>query len=61
MASDPAKSTAHAIYVNRTLQDFAGRSRHLSFLTLLDWEKTFDEVDHKALCEAMKRLGIEEG
>ena len=55
----PAKSTAHAIYVIRRIQDFAERSRHPLFLTLLGWEKTFDKVDHKALCEALKRLGIE--
>ena len=57
----PAKSTAHAIYVIRKIQDFVERSRHPLFLTLLDREKTFGKVDHKALCEAMKRLGIEEG
>ena len=57
----PAKSTTHAIYIIRRLQDFAERSRHPLFLTLLDWEKAFDKVEHKALCEAMKRLGIEDG
>ena len=57
----PAKSTAHAIFIIRRIQDFAEKSRQPLFLTLLDWEKAFDKVDHKALCEAMKRLDIEEG
>ena len=56
----PAKSTAHAISVIRRIQDFAERSRHPLFLTFLDWEKAFDKVDHKALSEAIKRLGIAE-
>ena len=26
---------------------------------LLDWEKTFEQVDHKCLCDALERMGID--
>ena len=38
----PAKSTAHAIFVIRRMQDFAEKSNPPLDMTLLDWEKAFD-------------------
>ena len=40
----PQRSTSHAIYVIRRIQDFAGTKGTQSSLALLDWEKTFDKV-----------------
>jgi len=30
-------------------------------MTLLDWEKAFDKVDHECLCDALARFGIHKG
>ena len=27
-------------------------------MTLLDWEKAFDKLDHQCLCVALERMGI---
>ena len=35
----PAKSTAHAIYIIRRIQDFAGTNGQPLFMTLLHWGK----------------------
>ena len=56
----PAKSTAHAIYIIRRIQAFAESTGDPLFLTLLDWEKAFDKVDHEKLLEALRRLDIHE-
>ena len=40
----PQRSTSHAIYVIRRIQDVAGTKGTQSSLALLDWEKTFDKV-----------------
>ena len=53
----PAKSTAHAIYLIRRIQDYAETTRGSLYMTLLDWEKAFDKVDHDALGMALERLG----
>ena len=55
----PAKSTAHAICVTRRMQDFAEKSNQPLYMTLLDWEKSFDEIDNKCLAAALERLGID--
>ena len=52
----PAKSTAHVIYVLRTIQEFAEQIKHPLYMTLLDWEKTVDKVDHRCLCDALQRM-----
>ena len=31
------------------------KKRHPLFMTLLDWEKVFDKIDHKYLCEALEK------
>ena len=54
----PAKIIAHAIFVIRRIQDFAEKHRQPLFMTLLDWEKTF-EIDHTCLCEALHRMGLD--
>ena len=28
-------------------------------MTLLDWEKAFDKIDHNCLCDALERMGID--
>ena len=55
----PAKSTVHAIYIIRGMQDYAEKGNHPLYMTLLDWEKTFDNIDHKCLAAALERLGID--
>jgi retron-type reverse transcriptase len=57
----PAKSTSHAIYVIRRIQEYAESTGNELFMTLLDWEKAFDKVDQKCLCEALARFNIHEG
>jgi retron-type reverse transcriptase len=57
----PAKSTSHAIFVIRRIQEYAESAGNPLFMTLLDWEKAFDKVDHECLCEALARFGIHEG
>ena len=52
----PKKSTSHAIYVARRLQDIAEKSRSRSTLILLDWEKAFDRVAQEKVVETLKRL-----
>ena len=54
----PGKSTSHAIYIIRRIQDFAeSKSAKLS-LALLDWEKAFDKVQHDKLFIALNRMGF---
>lgn len=54
----PAKNTAHAIYIIRRIQEFAGKTKQPLYMTLLEWEKTFDKVDNQCLCDALERMGI---
>ena len=56
----PAKSTAHAIFIVRRLQDFSEETGCPLCLTLLDWEKAFDKIDHEFLSEALSRFGIDD-
>ena len=56
----PAKSTAHAIFIVRILQGFSEKAGYPLYLTLLDWEKAFDKIDHNCLCEALSRFGIDD-
>ena len=35
------------------------KNRQPLYMTLLDWEKAFDEIDHKCLGEELERLGID--
>jgi hypothetical protein len=56
----PAKSTAQAIYIIRRIQDYAEKTGGALYMTLLDWEKAFDKVDHDALGQALQRMGIDD-
>ena len=48
------RSTAHAMFVARRLQDISGKQGSNVVLVLLDWEEAFDEVDQKRLIQALE-------
>ena len=50
----PQRSTSHAIYVIRRIQDFAEAKGTQLSLALLDWEKAFDKVQHDRFIFALK-------
>ena len=52
------RSTAHALHIARRVQDLAEQSGENIVLVLLDWEKTFDQIDQKRLIEAIQKLNI---
>ena len=54
----PKRSTAHAIYVIRRVQDYAELKGAKLSMALLDWEKAFDKVQHDKLYIALERLGF---
>ena len=54
MASDPRK-VQHMPFIRR-MQDFAEKCKQPLCMTLLDWEKAFDEIDHTCLAAALERL-----
>ena len=54
----PKRSTAHATCVVRRLQDWSEQKSTDLFITLLDWEKAFDKVQHNKLFDSMRRLGL---
>lgn len=56
----PKRSTAHATFIVRRLQDWSEQKGTDLFITLLDWEKAFDKVQHDKLFDAMRRLGLSE-
>ena len=56
----PHKSTSHAIYIIRRLQDYAEVKGTQLSLALLDWEKAFDKIQHDKLYQALKRMGFSE-
>jgi retron-type reverse transcriptase len=53
-----SRSTTHALYVARRLQDISEQSGDTAILTLLDWEKAFDRVAHPRMIEALERMNI---
>ena len=57
----PVKSTAHAIFIIRRIQDFAEQKRSTAVQDAPRLGKTFDEIDHGCLGEAVERMGIEQG
>ena len=54
----PSKSTSHAIYIVRRLQDYAEIKGTRLSLALLDWEKAFDKIQHDKLKHALQRMGF---
>ena len=54
------RSTAHALFVARRLQDLAEESQQNMVFVFLDWEKAFDKVDQQRLLECLRRLNIPE-
>lgn len=54
----PKRSTAHATYILRRLQDWAEQKGTEFYLALIDWEKAFDKVQHTKLFDSMSRLGF---
>ena len=52
------KSTKHAIFIARRIQEFAERAGLPGTLVLLDWEKAFDKVDHRMLLDAIKSYNV---
>ena len=58
----PQRSTSHAIYIYiyiiRRLQDYAKSKGARLSLALLDWEATFDKVQHDILIVALHKNGF---
>ena len=54
----PGKSTSHAIYVVRRIQDYAESKGTRLSLALLDREKAFDKTQHDKLILALQRMGF---
>ena len=54
----PQRSTSHAIYIIRRLQDYAESKGARLSLALLDWEKAFDKVQHDKLIVALQKIGF---
>ena len=52
------KSTAHALYLARIIQDLAEQSGDNIALALFDWEKVFDQIDQGRMFEALRRLNM---
>merc|ERR1712023_395120 len=54
----PKRSTSHALYIIRRIQDFAEMKGARLSMALLDWEKAFDKIQHDKLFLALERLGF---
>jgi len=54
----PQRSTSHAIYVIRRIQDFAEAKGTRLSLALLDSENTFDKAQHDKLIFALRKMGF---
>ena len=52
------RSTSHAIFLARRLQDIAEKDGSNIAIILLDWEKAFDKIDHERPLEALYRIGV---
>ena len=56
----PSRSTSHALFLTRRVQDIAEQQGSNLIITFLDWEKAFDKVQHEKLYIALRRLGVHE-
>ena len=54
----PNRSTSHAIYILRRIQDYAEIKGAQLSIAFLDWEKAFDKIQHDKLIIALQRLGF---
>ena len=54
----PQKSTSHAIYIIRRIQDFAEMKGAKLSMAMLDWEKAFDKIQHSKLIVALEQMGF---
>ena len=52
------RSTSHAIYILRRIQDYAEMKGAKMNMVFLDWEKAFDKVQHEKLFISLKRVGL---
>ena len=52
------RSTTHALFVARRIQDIGEQTGDNLIITLLDWEKAFDKVSHERMLQALERLNI---
>ena len=52
------KSTAHATYIRRRIQDWSEQKGAELHLAVLDWEKAFAKVKLSKLLDAIRRLGF---
>ena len=52
------RSTTHALFVARRIQDIGEQSGDNLIIALLDWEKAFDKVSHERMMQALERLNI---
>ena len=52
------RSTAHALYIARRIQDIAEQFGDHIILVQFDWEKAFDNIDQGRMFEALRRLNI---
>ncbi len=56
----PKRSTSHAIYLIRRIQDYGEIKGAPLCMALLDWEKAFDKIIHDRMFDALRRLNIDE-
>ena len=54
----PSRSTSHALFLTRRMQDIAEQQGSNLIITFLDWKPAFDKVQHDELYIALNRLGI---
>ena len=52
------KSTTHAIFITRRLQEYAKRRGSKGLMILFDWEKAFDKVSHEWLFRSLEAMWI---
>ena len=54
----PSRSTSHALFLTRRMQDIAEQQGSNLIITFLDWKQAFDKVQHDKLYNASNRLGF---
>ena len=54
----PSRSISHATYFTERVQDIAEQRGSNLIITLLDWEKAFDRIQHDRMALALERIGV---